>query len=451
MNASAIGVLAPLRHRGFRLLAVGALTSLLGDGLFRVAIGLQVLTVRNDPRALAAVAIVWGLSQLLLLPVGGWLSDRVERRRIMIAADLWRATAIGALGVLSVTGALQLWHLFLLGGLFGAGNGFFNPASTSLVPDLLPGSELARANAFLGVARPTMLWIVGPLLGGLAISAGGPGVAFLIDAATFGVSAALLSRIAPRPFRRSGQEGAHRTASSIAEGYRFVRSRPWAWVSLLVAGLGTLAYHGPFDVLVPYLLLNDLNLDEGQAARALALILASGGLGSILASTVIGQRDLPRRFVTGMYTAEGLALLASIGFGLTTRLWHALLTAAAVHAMFATSEIIWTTMQQRLVPREMLGRVSSLDWMTSVGLAPLSFAVASLGAHLGARRVIVGAGLIGGTAVLALLGVARAREPERAVAPSPTAAPAEPVWAVVEPAADSGLGPGVDDGAGHLR
>ncbi|MGH3665936.1 MAG: MFS transporter, partial [Egibacteraceae bacterium] len=119
------GVLAPLRHRDYRLLAVGSLASLLGDGFFRVAIAAQVYAIHNDPRALSAVAVVWMGAQVLLLPVGGWATDRFERRRVMIVADLWRGAAMLTIGLLSVAGHLQLWQLLILGGCFGAGNAFF--------------------------------------------------------------------------------------------------------------------------------------------------------------------------------------------------------------------------------------------------------------------------------------------------------------------------------------
>lgn len=413
--ATRVGVLAPLAHRDFRLLAIGHLTSLAGDGFFRVAIAIQVLVVSNAAGAVAATAMAWGGGMVAALPLGGWVSDRFPRRRVMMLADAWRGLMIGGIGVLSVTGQLELWHLISLGAGFGLGSGFFNPAAMALVPDLVPAEDLARANSFLGVARPAMVYIVGPILGGLLVTAAGPGAAFLLDAASFGVSIALLAAIAAgRSAVSTGQAGPLR---DIVEGVGYVLRTRWAWPWLLGAGVGTLAFHGPFDVLVPYLLFNEFGLDEGGVSRQMAYILAAGGAGSIVAGTALGQWQLPRRFMTTLYVGEAIGVAALVAFGLMWAPWHAVIAGGVLFTLFAVTDIIWTTTMQRLVPREMLGRVASLDWFTSMSLAPVSFGVAwALDAMLGARAALVVAGLSGALVLLALLAVPGAREPERAEA-----------------------------------
>lgn len=441
MTPSRIGVLSPLRHRDFRLLALASLSSLLGDGFFRVAIAVQVYAIDNDPRALAAVAVAWAGAQVLFLPAGGWASDRFERRRVMIVADLWRASAVGLIGVLSVTDQLEIGHLLLLGAAFGAGNGFFNPAATSLVPDLLPDRDLAQANAFLGVARPGMLWIVGPLLGGLVVELTQPGVAFVLDAASFAFSAPLLALISVRLVGQVGGGGVRKTLRDVGDGLRFVRRQSWARLWLAAAAISTLAFHGPFDVLVPYLFKNDFGMTDGQIARSMALIFAAGGAGSIVASTVIAQHDLPRRFMTWLYGCELLAIVTVVTFGVMTAPWHAMVAGFVIFSMFAVSEIIWHTTMQRHVPRAMLGRVASLDWMASISLALVSFAVAGpLGAAFGARQVLVGAGLLGGLALLLLMAAPGARSIERHTPPPPPSPPTG--------AAESGSLEGLDPAGG---
>lgn len=413
--AATSGIFSPLRYRDYRYVAIGTLASLLGDGLFRVAIGLQVLSaLGRGPAALAAVAVVWSSGQILLLPLGGWVTDRFERRKVMIAADMWRGGVMLVIGALSVSGNLELWHLLVLGGAFGAGNAFFNPAATSLVPDLLPDHELARANAFLGVARPLMLYIVGPLCGASVITFIGVGSAFLVDGVTYFFSACLLLLVTARKPGGAAAESMRATLHEAAEGWRFVRRTPWAWSWLLAAALSTLAWHGPFDVLVPFLLVNDLALGEGAVSRVLAAIFVAGGLGSIAVSLRIGRRSLPRRFVTTIYVSEATGLLAIAVFGVIVAPWQAVVAGLVLLSAFTLTEIVWTTMLQRLVPRAMLGRVASLDWLTGIGLAPVSFAVAGpLGAMLGARTVLVGSGILGAASVLGLLLVPGARRPER--------------------------------------
>ncbi len=423
-----VGILTPLRrHRDYRLVAVASLVSLLGDGFFLVAIALQVYAVDPRPLAMSLVGIAWTGSALTFLLVGGWASDRFERRRVMIVADLVRAGAIGSLGLLSVTGNLALWHILVLGAVFGGANAFFNPAATAVVPDLLPPEELPRANAFLGVARPAMVRLAGPAAGGLVVAVAGPGAAFLVDAVTFVVSAALLSAVrADTGGGAGGGGGLAETRRDVAEGFAFVRANRWCWVWLVGATVSLLLYYGPVEVLLPYVLRFDLGLGESEAARRLALIFAAGGLGSILVSVVVGQRGLPRRFLTAMYLAEAAGVAAVAVYGLAGTLLPLLAASFFLNGMFAFSEIGWTTTLQRLVPGRLLGRVSSLDWLTSLGLMPLSFGLAGpVAALAGTRTTLVWAGVAGSAALCLLLVVPGARAPERSVAaPEPDPADA---------------------------
>jgi MFS family permease len=100
----------PLRQRDFALLTAGWTVSFLGDGFFSVALAWQVYKLSNTPTALSLVSIAWSLPTICLLLVGGVVGDRLDRRRVMATSDLLRAASIGAVGVLSVSDRLQLWH-----------------------------------------------------------------------------------------------------------------------------------------------------------------------------------------------------------------------------------------------------------------------------------------------------------------------------------------------------
>jgi MFS family permease len=421
-----MSVLASLRHRDFRMVAAGFLASLLGDGVFRVSIALQVYAVDRDPRSFAAVALVWTLSQVLLLPVGGWATDRFPRRTIIVAADLWRAAAIGALGVLSLAGELTIPYLLVIAACFGAGNAFFNPAAISFIPDLLPEEELGRANAFLGAARPVMLYIVGPLLGAVVLSGGAPGAAFVLDAVSFLVSAALVAAVAPRHVQLGEAEGIAAQLREALQGLALVRTTRWLWLGMLGISASTFAFNGPFESLVPFVLIDDFGYDAGEAGFALAPILAASGVGAIVTMWWIGRHDLPRRSALAYYWGEGVALLALVVFGLMTSPWQGVIAGAVIGAMFALTETVWTTNLQRWVPRDRLGRVSSLDWMIGIGLIPLGFLVTGqLAVAFGARTVLVAAGLIGAAVLFALALVPGARDVERLG--EPKAPESEPV------------------------
>src|SRR4051812_4826019 len=139
------GLLAPLRHRDFRLLWAGMCISLLGDGAFLVALAWQVYALTDAPTAMGAVGLAMTVPTIIFLLVGGIASDRLDRRRLMLGADALRLAAVATLAVLSLTGELALWHIVALVVAYGTGQAFFAPAFDALVPDLLPETELAQA------------------------------------------------------------------------------------------------------------------------------------------------------------------------------------------------------------------------------------------------------------------------------------------------------------------
>src|SRR5262249_14127619 len=127
--------------------------------------------------------------QVLLLLLGGAISDRFERRVVLMVSDAIRGAAIAALGVLSVTGSLELWHAVVLVAIYGAGGSIFAPAFTGIVRDVVPRDLLVEANSLDQFVRPICVRLVGPALGGVIIGLAGAGTALLADAATFAVSA----------------------------------------------------------------------------------------------------------------------------------------------------------------------------------------------------------------------------------------------------------------------
>jgi MFS family permease len=142
-----VKLLRPLRERDFALLWTGMTVSLLGDGIFLVAEAWQVYDLDNDPVALSIVGTSWTLGMVAFLLTGGLVSDRVDRRRVLILADLVRAAALVGMGVLSVTGVVEIWHLVALSLLMGIGDAFFGPAFGAIVPDIVRVENLVQASA----------------------------------------------------------------------------------------------------------------------------------------------------------------------------------------------------------------------------------------------------------------------------------------------------------------
>lgn len=397
---SVMRLFAPLRHRDFALLSGGALVSLLGDGVFGVALAFQVYALSNRPSALSLVNLAWTVPMVLLLLAGGVLSDRMDRRRVMIAADLLRAAVIGLVALLTFTDTLRLWHLLALMPLFGAGMALFNPASAALFPDVLPAADLAQANALRGVLGPMMFQLVGPALGGVIVGTVGPGAAMAGNAASFVVSAAAVAMIAARPPRQGARDPRAGVRGEIGAALGVVRRQAWLWATLIGFPVGLLATRGPVQVLLPYIMKNDL----GDRGEGYGVVLAAGGVGAIIAAFVVGQRPLPRRQVTVMLLAWAAGNAVVALYGVMGSVWQGAAVAFAFGALFSLGVIIWRTLMQTLVPRDLLGRVSSIDMLLSFALVPVSYALTGPVAEVvGARGTLVGGGILGGIALAAVL------------------------------------------------
>jgi MFS family permease len=361
------------------------------------------------------VGVAWTLPLGLFVLLGGVVTDRVERRRIMIATDVIRALAAAVIGVLTLTGAVELWHLVALAAVFGTGDAFFGPAFTSIVPQIVPRELLLQANSLDQFVRPLAFMLVGPALGGWMVATIGPGEAFLLDACTFLVSAFALSLMHPRPLERAA-EGGLALLRELREGLAFVRARAWLWATLLAAAVFLLAYWGPVEVLVPFRVRNEL----GGGADDFGLVLACGGVGSILAALVLGQVGLPGRHITFMYFAWGLGSLALVGLGLATAVWQLMAISLLEGALFTSGMVVWGTLVHTLVPAGLLGRVTSLDWFVSTSLVPVSFALTGpVSAALGAQTTLVAAGFVACAATLAFLFAPGVRDTERTGALDP--------------------------------
>ncbi len=400
--------------------------SLVGDGVLLVALAWKVYELSNSPGAMAAVGVAMTVPHVAFLLVGGVASDRLDRRRLMIASDAVRGTVVGVLGLLALTGSLRLGHILGLVVVFGAATAFFGPAFDAFVPDVVSEERLPQANAIDQFVRPCAHGMVGPALGGLLIAAGGSAAAFFADAGTFALSIAFLSRVRPRvgiavdTETKAADAGAARAAGAagaaggilgeVRDGFRFVRANSWLWATFLAATFAYLLFMGPVDVLLPYLVKNELHAGAGS----LGAVLACGGVGALAGALAIGGLGMPRRSMTFIYGAWTLATVMVAGYAVARVPWHAMVVSFLFGAFEAAGTVVWLTTKQRLVPRALLGRVSSFDWFISTGLVPLSFAVtAPVAAAIGARNTLLVAGLLGGAVTLAFLFVPGVRDIER--------------------------------------
>ena len=213
----------------------------------------------------------------------------------------------------------------------------------------------------------------------------------------------------PRP-RATAPESGGSVFHDVAEGFRFIRSHVWLWGTFLAATFAYLSFLGPIEVLLPFVVKNEM----GGSARDLGFILAVGGIGSIAAAIFVGHRGIPKRNMTFIYLCWTVSTLAVAGYGLARVPWQAMIAAFAFGSLESAGLIAWATTKQRFVPGRLLGRVSSLDWFISIGLVPLSYALTGpLAAMFGARTALVGAGVLGASVTFAFLFLPGLRDIER--------------------------------------
>lgn len=354
--------LAVLRLRDFRLVFAAALVSLVGDGVVPVALAFAVLDLTGSATDLGIVLAARTLALVAALLVGGVVADRVGRRKVMIGADLIRLGTQGAIGALLVSGHATVSELAGSQVLLGAGSGFFNPASSGLMP-AVAGEWLQQANALRGMAMAAG-GIAGPAIAGALVVTVGPGPALLVDSASYGASALLLVRLRGDPSSESPQ----RFLVELRDGFAEVRARTWVW-SVIAAFSVANTIAVAFPVLGAVVAKRQLG-----GAGAWAAIMTARGVGWLVAGTTL-LRLRPRRpllvsTVVGMAGALPELLLA--GPAPLGAIVVAALLAGVGGMVFNT---LWETTLQSHVPERALSRVSSYDWFGSIALQPLGYAL----------------------------------------------------------------------------
>ncbi|MGO9557561.1 MAG: MFS transporter [Acidimicrobiales bacterium] len=403
-----MGLTTPFKRREFRLLWMGLAVSLLGDGVFLVAVAWQVYAIADRPSALAYVGIAMSLPQVAMLLVGGAVSDRMDRRTILLLSDVTRGLALACLAGVTVAGDVHLWELYVAAALIGVAAAFASPALDALVPQLVPSHELTQANSVDQFMRPFALQLAGPALGGVAVVLLHPGGAFGFDALTFAFSGWCVWRLAP--IASEPPEVQTTLRSDVREGLAYVRRHVWLWGTFVSATITYLLFIGPTQVLLPYLVRNSLH----AGATTYGAVLAVGGLGALIGAFFVARRPDVRRPITWMYVWWTVATLAVAGYGIATHAWGLACAAFVINGAEAVGTVVWATLKQRRVANSMLGRVSSIDWCVSTALLPLSYALTPPLVHLlGVRMTLVLAGTIGSVTTIAFLFLPGMRDADR--------------------------------------
>jgi MFS family permease len=366
----------PFATGQYRLLFGALSLSLFAGGMWLVALVWQVVALDGGPLELSLVATATSVGMVGATLIGGVVADRVPQRLILAGIESVKLLSMAGVAVLAVTGTLELWHLVIAAGLLGIGEGFFYPAYSAILPALLPEDDLLAANGIEGVLRPAALQAAGPAAAAGLIALSSPALAFVVIVAVhlLALVGLVLMRSVPIARDRS-TDTAHPLVSiyrDMREGVVYMVHTPWLFATLLFAFGWVLVMLGPIEVLLPFA----VREQTGGGAGAFALVLTAFGAGGAIGSIVVASRRLPRRYLTVMLLAWGVGSVPLAIIGFTSELWVMATAVFVVGFTGSAGQVIWGTLLQRRVPRELLGRVSSLDFFISLALMPVSMALA---------------------------------------------------------------------------
>ncbi|MCW6510657.1 MFS transporter [Lichenifustis flavocetrariae] len=348
-------------ERNFRLFFFGYLVSLTGSAMVPVALTFAILECGGSAGRVGLVLGSETAALVLLLLAGGVVGDRLSRKTVMVTADLGRCVAQALLAALLFSGHASLWLLMGLAVLLGAGQAFFGPALTGLVPEITGAARLQDANAWLGTAR-SLGQIAGPALAGLVVAAGGAPWAILIDAFTYAVGAACLAAVdlpavppaATEPF-----------LLQLKLGWTEFRSHRWLWIIVTQFGF----YH--MLVLAPLMVLGAVIAERSLGgAAAWGLILSGQGLGAVIGGVSVLRRR-PGRPLAWATVATFMGVPMIVLLAWPGPLWAIAAAAACSGAGFAIFTVLFDTTMQREIPPAALSRVSSYEWLGSFALLPI--------------------------------------------------------------------------------
>jgi DHA3 family tetracycline resistance protein-like MFS transporter len=301
--------------------------------------------------------------------VGGAIVDRFSRRILLLISDCARALLTAVLVVLIATGHLKFFELIVFAVLFGTFDAVFMPAIMALTPEIVPEELLPAMNAVRPLSNQLMGSMIGPAIGG-AIAAVSTSWAIGVDCATFLVSAGALTlmRPTPSPTRTPGSS----MIAEIKEGLHYVLQTRWLRSGLVASAIANAFLVTPIPVLLPFLLLHTLHVDK----VVVGFTYAASGLAAVIGALVASNMKTPRRRIRVMFTLWTVGSLAALILFFATHYWEVLIFPVVAEPLFLLGNVIWESMMQTEVPRDLLGRAISVDWFVSLALAPFGIVLA---------------------------------------------------------------------------
>lgn len=394
---------SPLSVRNFRLLWIGESISLLGDQFYLIALPWLVLQLTGSGLALGTVMALAGIPRALFMLIGGAFVDRFSPRSVMMASNFARLVLVALLSALVLTNAIRIEMLYGFALAFGLADAFYFPGQSAIVPQLLKDDQLQAGNTFVQGTAQLSLFLGPVLAGGLiaflghvasadsAPSTQGIGIAFGIDTLSFVASLVCLNLIrVVGATKQSGEQ--QNVVASIKEGFAYVWSRPVLRAFFLLLVAMNFLVLGPVMVGIP--VLANTRLTEGAAAFGIIMSAFGGGalLGIILSSVL----PTPKPVQLGTLV---LLIISFMGIGIALMpLFTSTPVVATIMLLIGITNgyvnIHFFTWLQKRIPQDLMGRVMSLLLFSSIGLAPVSNALAGVILQINLNVLFIGGGLL---------------------------------------------------------
>ena len=376
-----------LANRNFRLFLGGQVVSLIGTWMQMIAEAWLVYRLSGSSALLGAVGFANQMPACLLGPLGGMAADRYDRRRIILVTQMVSMMLAFTLAGLTLTGAVQIWHVFVLATLLGIVNAFDIPARQAFLVDLVGRAQVVNAIA-LNSSTFNAARMLGPAVAGATVALVGEGWCFLINGASF--LAVIAGLLAMRMERQSIALGAGSAVAHLMEGFRFCwHHRLIRPLLLLVSVVSLLAF--PFTVLMP--VFADRILHGGPSGYG--LLTAASGVGSLAGGMILAMRHTVAGLErwTGGFTAIGGAALLLFGVSETFWLSCFLLAITGIGLMLGIGSA--NTLIQDATPDALRGRVTSIYAMAFLGMAPMGALLSGIAAeHVGAPLTVIAGGAV---------------------------------------------------------
>jgi MFS family permease len=412
----------PLRNRDFRLLLIGQTTSSIGGAMVPIALSFAILA---DGGSAFDIGLVFGtvaVAELLLFLVAGVIVDRYPRRLVMALADLVRGVSQLALGALFIAGHAPITAVCACAVAQGVAGSFFSPAETAFLPAVVEAADLQAANGLTQITS-SAAGVLGPAIAGLLVVTIGGGWAIAINGVSYLVNATMLFQIQARERAQDHSENPS-MLGQIRDGWTAFIAIDW-YVTIATSWSVFQVFFGMYIAVGPVVANEYLG-----GAGAWSAILTVGGIGGVIGGLALLHLEPRRPLATAMLALVPFAVMPlAVALTPPVVVLCALSVVASVGALITLT--LFDTVVQRVVPREVLGRVFAIDLsLSQIGFPVGLFLGGALVPVLGSRSVLAAAG-IGGTAmcfiIAALRPIRRMRlpPPEAAVlTPPPSIEPA---------------------------